>query len=171
MAGDWRQILPVVRRVSRPQIVNATLKSSYLWDHVRLVSLRVLLTGESTAFSDYLLSVRNGQQNVCKEIGNFAVPLSEEITVSNDHDLLNFVFNISSFGTHPEWHASRFIICPTNAEVDRINNVIMRFFPGEEKIYQSSDSAKRMCTSIPLSFINSLCPYGRPSHKLTLTKT
>ena len=35
MAGDWRQILPVVHHGSRTQIVNATLKSLYLRDHIR----------------------------------------------------------------------------------------------------------------------------------------
>ena len=34
LAGDWRQILPVVRLGSRPDIVEATLKSSYLWQIV-----------------------------------------------------------------------------------------------------------------------------------------
>ena len=60
----------------------------------------MVLTGESTLFSDYLLSVGN-RQNVCKEIGNFAMPFPEEITVSNEEDLLNFDFNNSSFGTDP----------------------------------------------------------------------
>ena len=104
--------------------------------------MRVVLTGESTAVSDYLLSVGNRQQNVCKEIGNFAMPLPEEITVSNEQDLLNFVFNNSSFGSNPEWLASCCIIYPTNAVVDRINDIIMRFFFGRRKKYQSSDSAE-----------------------------
>ena len=109
MAGKWRQILPVVRHGSRPQIVNVTLKSSYLWENVRLFSLtrniRVVLTGEST--EHYLISVENGQQNVCIEIGNFAMRLPEEITMSNGQNFLNFVFNNSSFGSDPEWLASR----------------------------------------------------------------
>ena len=174
MAGDWRQILPVVRHGSRPQIVNATLKSSYLWNHVRLFSLtrnmRVVLSGESTAYLDYLLSVGNGQKNVRKEIGNFTMALPEEITVSNEQDLPNFVFNNSRFGTDPEWLASRCIICPTNAEVDRINDVIMHFFPEEEKIYHISDSVEDNEQHYPTEFINSLCPSGMPPHKLTLKK-
>ena len=40
-------------------------------------NMRVILTDESAAFLDYLLSVRNEQQNVCKEIRNFAMPLPE----------------------------------------------------------------------------------------------
>ena len=55
------------------------------------------------------------------------MPLPKEIAVSNEQVLLNFVFNKSSFGTDPEWLASRCIICPTNKE-ERVNAVIMRFF-------------------------------------------
>ena len=36
---DWRQILPVVRHGSRPDIVEATLKSSYLWQTVKRLQL------------------------------------------------------------------------------------------------------------------------------------
>jgi hypothetical protein len=38
--GDSRQILPVVRKGSRAQIVSASLRRSYLWDsmyHLKLV--------------------------------------------------------------------------------------------------------------------------------------
>jgi ATP-dependent DNA helicase PIF1 len=31
-AGDWRQVLPVVVRGGRAQVVNACLKSSSLWE-------------------------------------------------------------------------------------------------------------------------------------------
>jgi hypothetical protein len=30
--GDFRQVLPIVRRGSRAQIVGASLRMSYLWD-------------------------------------------------------------------------------------------------------------------------------------------
>ena len=39
LVGDWRQILPVVRQGSRPDIVGATLKSSYLWQIVTRLQL------------------------------------------------------------------------------------------------------------------------------------
>ena len=39
LAGDWRQILPAVRHGSWPDIVEATLKSSYLWQIVTRLQL------------------------------------------------------------------------------------------------------------------------------------
>ena len=69
MAGDWRHILPVVRHGSRPQI-NSQCSSQII---ISMEPCQIIYldkehegrTGESTAFLDYLLSVGNGQQNVC----------------------------------------------------------------------------------------------------------
>ena len=65
LAGDWRQILPVVRHGSRPDIVDATLKSSYLWQIVTRLQLtqnmRSKLRGESSQFTDFLLTIGNGR--------------------------------------------------------------------------------------------------------------
>ena len=38
--GDWCQVLPVVRSGSRTKIVQAALKTSYLWNHVTLFQLK-----------------------------------------------------------------------------------------------------------------------------------
>ena len=66
LAGDWRQILPVVRHGSRPDIVDATLKSSYLWQIVTRLQLtqnmRSKLPGESSQFADFLLSIGDGRR-------------------------------------------------------------------------------------------------------------
>jgi hypothetical protein len=37
--GDFRQVLPVVRRGSRAQLVGASLRMSYLWDSMRHLKL------------------------------------------------------------------------------------------------------------------------------------
>ena len=66
LAGDWRQILPVVRHGSRPDIVDTTLKSSYLWQIVTRLQLtqkmRSKLRGESSQFADFLLTIGDGRR-------------------------------------------------------------------------------------------------------------
>ncbi|KAG5020247.1 hypothetical protein JHK87_016102 [Glycine soja] len=37
--GDFRQILPVIPRGNRSDIVNATINSSYLWDYCQVLTL------------------------------------------------------------------------------------------------------------------------------------
>ena len=71
LAGDWRHILPVVRHGSRPDIVDATLESSYLWQIVTRLQLtqnmRAKLRGESSQFADFLLSIVDGKEEHHKD--------------------------------------------------------------------------------------------------------
>ena len=68
LSGDWRQILPIVPRGSRSQIINCCLKNSYIWDSIEVFTLaenmRVSLNGSSEAkeFADFLLSVSDGSK-------------------------------------------------------------------------------------------------------------
>jgi len=40
LGGDFRQILPVVRKGSQAQIVGASLRRSYLWESMRHIKAR-----------------------------------------------------------------------------------------------------------------------------------
>ena len=44
-AGDWRQYLPVVPWGSDAEIINATLKLSYLWKFIGFITLQQQLSG------------------------------------------------------------------------------------------------------------------------------
>jgi hypothetical protein len=39
--GDFQQILPVIIKGSRPEIVNASIHSSYIWSHLKILSLKL----------------------------------------------------------------------------------------------------------------------------------
>ena len=92
--------------------------------------------------------------------------------MNNEQDLINIVFNNSSFGSDPEWLVSRCIIYPTDAELDRINVVIIRGGGGFRE--KKNTPKQRFCRRIEhrylIEFINSLRPSGMPPHKLTLEK-
>ena len=71
-AGDWRQLLPVVVRGGRAQVVNTCMKRSILWDDVVVMKLtrnmRVEAVGEATVagqqlkeFSRWLLQIGEGR--------------------------------------------------------------------------------------------------------------
>ncbi|XP_076956087.1 uncharacterized protein LOC143631122 [Bidens hawaiensis] len=69
--GDFRQILPVIKKGSRQQIVNASLCSSYIWHHCRVLKLTRnlrLTIGQPSAdieetkkFSKWLLDIGEGK--------------------------------------------------------------------------------------------------------------
>ena len=66
LSGDFRQILPVVPRSTPADEINACLKKSPLWQHVKKLALttnmRAQLSGDEKAkeFADKLLQVGNG---------------------------------------------------------------------------------------------------------------
>jgi ATP-dependent DNA helicase PIF1 len=74
LAGDWRQLPPVVRHGSRGATVNATFKMSSLWDVFRVltmtINMRVQLLGRESeagqqvqSFASWLLDVGSGRQS------------------------------------------------------------------------------------------------------------
>ena len=57
-SGDWRQILPVVRRGTRASIIGSCLKRSYLWNEFKVLHLTINMRVN--------LQVRQPfEQNVC----------------------------------------------------------------------------------------------------------
>ncbi|EPB68547.1 hypothetical protein ANCCEY_12359 [Ancylostoma ceylanicum] len=67
LAGDFRQILPVIPRTTPADELNACLKASYLWRHVQKMTLstnmRVHLKGDLSAqnFAQQLLRLGDGK--------------------------------------------------------------------------------------------------------------
>ena len=88
--------LPVVRHGSRPDIVDATLKSSYLWQFVTRLQLtqnmRAKLRGESSRFADFLLSIEGGKEEHHKDKEHFFIKLPDDMTEEIEKELMDFVF-------------------------------------------------------------------------------
>jgi ATP-dependent DNA helicase PIF1 len=86
--GDFKQVLPVVRRGSRAQIVDASLRRSYLWNFMRHLKLmRNMRAHGDPWFADYLLRISGGTEVVNCD-GEICLP--DKICVpytSNDSDL------------------------------------------------------------------------------------
>jgi ATP-dependent DNA helicase PIF1 len=68
--GDFRQVLPVVRKGSRAQIVAASLWSSYLWESMcHLKPVRNMRAKSDPWFAEYLLRVGGGTEEVNNDGG------------------------------------------------------------------------------------------------------
>ena len=58
--GDFRQVLPIVTRGTRAQIIDATLLKSYIWDNVRRIRLTQNMRAKNDNwFAEYLLRIGN----------------------------------------------------------------------------------------------------------------
>ncbi|AQL02068.1 hypothetical protein ZEAMMB73_Zm00001d045331 [Zea mays] len=172
--GDFRQVLPVVRKGSRAQIVAASLRSSYLWEsmcHLKLV--RNMRAQSDPWFAEYLLRVGGGTE---EENNDGDVRLPDEVCVpytGNDHDLDRLIDDIypklNENMSNTSYITSRAILTTRNDWVDMINMRMINRFQGEQMMYHSFDTAMDDPNNYyPSEFLNTLTPNGLPPHVLKL---
>jgi hypothetical protein len=139
--GDFRQVLPVVRRGTRSDIEAASLSKATFWSRVcvkRLsINMRVRTLQAAGAqqeaqagqdFADFLLRVGDGAEQTYPEIGEDIIRLPRNMCASSDSlpDLVSTVLFPAG------------VLCPgaailvaRNNEVDDINKLAMGRFPGQ----------------------------------------
>ncbi|WVZ75909.1 hypothetical protein U9M48_023928 [Paspalum notatum var. saurae] len=124
--GDFRQVLPVIRKGSRAQIVDTSLRRSYLWESMRHLKLVRNMRAQSDPwFAEYLLRVGNGTE---EDDGDGYIRLPDEICVpytgkdTDLHRLIEDVFPMLDDNMmDPNYITSRAILSTRNDCVDRIN--------------------------------------------------
>lgn len=178
LSGDWRQILPVVKKGGRAQVVRASLKKSPLWRDITVLELhtnmRAHLHGDQRAgeFAAFLLRVGNGELPALGEIGPDTIAVPEEIRspARDVGELATRVFpDIQVNYRDPDWLRQRAIITTLNADVDAVNGLIMERLPGEAHTYHSVDSmADPEAVPMQVEVLNTIQMSGLPQHTLIL---
>src|SRR3954463_16060467 len=126
--GDFCQILPVVIKGGREDIVGSCLRRSILWTHIKLITLKINMrlyrsenqpdAIEQKEFAEWLLEVEEGRIPTIRELENNIIRLPNDIILpSQDIDnLINFVY--SNFTTHSnsQYLVERAILTPKNVE-------------------------------------------------------
>ena len=151
MGGDFRQILPVVKKGTRGDIVSASLnQSARLWPHVRVFKLhqnmrvaRLQTAGdvagaqELQGFADYLQRLGEGTEQVYPAVGEDCVLIppvmhcsgGEAATVENlIEDVYGELRDINNVAQRIKFITERAILAPLNQFVDFLNNRIMSAF-------------------------------------------
>ncbi|AQK68964.1 hypothetical protein ZEAMMB73_Zm00001d015454 [Zea mays] len=134
--GDFRQVLPVVRKGSRAQIVAASLRSSYLWESMCHLKLVQNMRAQSDPwFAEYLLHVGGGTEEANND-GDVRLP--DEVCVpytGNDRDLDRLIDdiypNLNENMSNTSYITSRAILSTRNDWVDMINMRMINRFQGE----------------------------------------
>ncbi|XP_058741331.1 uncharacterized protein LOC131613701 [Vicia villosa] len=167
--GDFRQILPVIPRGTRSDIIHATINASYIWDH----------SNDIRSFSEWILKIGDG--TMCEPNDGYAdICIPDEFLISNFSDPIKAIVE----DTYPDlihnyldsnYLQSRAILASTIEVVDDINQYITNLLPREEKEYFSSDSIdKSDATSfdayehVTPEFLNALKTSGLPNHSIKL---
>ena len=189
LGGDFRQILPVVRKGRREDIVQSSISKSYLWNDCNVFKLqtnmRLLQNGMSGIetssikdFSEWILKVGNGELGEGDGDYNISIP-SDLIIQPSENPMQDIIDNtypgLENKYTDPSYLQDRAILAPTNEVVEELNDYIVSSLNGEVHEYLSSDSICKASSNVPdqdllytVEFLNTLRFPGLPNHKLTL---
>uniref|UniRef100_A0A0L8FMT5 ATP-dependent DNA helicase n=1 Tax=Octopus bimaculoides TaxID=37653 RepID=A0A0L8FMT5_OCTBM len=121
------------------QIVDTTLKRSFLWDHAEVVelttNLRLLGEGHSDEreFANYLLDVGNDNISVEQSLGEVKIKLPNDLCLESGtlSDLCDFVYAALKINiTNAVWLANRTVIVPRNEAAQFVNDFLLTRIPG-----------------------------------------
>ncbi|XP_038721985.1 ATP-dependent DNA helicase PIF1-like [Tripterygium wilfordii] len=187
--GDFRQILPVVPKGTRQDIVFATINSSYLWKFCKVLRLtknmRLHKSCQDSAlnkireFSEWILKIGDGEIGDHND-GEGIVEISEDLLIKDSDNPLEAIvdstypFLLQKMGDS-KYLQERTILAPTLEIVKTVNDFMLSLVPGEEITYFSSDSACKADVNVDshedlytTEFLNSITSSGLPNHELKL---
>ena len=77
--------------------------------------MRAKLRGESSQFADFLLTIGDGKEEHHKDKGHFLIKFSDDMTVENEKELLDFVFGGIENNTQTQlgYHHAQSFVLPT----------------------------------------------------------
>ena len=182
--GDWKQCLPIVPNGYRPDIVMACLKSSVIWDHMKILTLtRNMRAVEDQEFADFVLEVGLGTRETFPNIGEDMIKIPEPMQskATNLNELVDEIYpnldekikNAKKNMEDPRWNNfvhERTIICPTNADVEEINRLCIEKLSSPPIVCYSGDRYVNDGDSVkfPPEFLNKISLPGLPPHVMVL---
>ena len=175
LAGDFRQVLPVVRHANQAGIADACLRRSPLWRHFRVFRLQENMRARLAQDDDH----RAELEEFCSwllRLGNGQLPMDEEGRITLPPQLVmeaELPAVIAwTFGdlANPGNIADRAVLAPTNSAVESINQQVTDIFPGETVDCFSADAAVEDDQQLPVpqEYLNSLIVPGLPPHHLRI---
>ena len=145
LAGDWRQVLPVVPRGSRGAIVQACILRSNLWQFFTVLTLdqNMRINGQSAEvqqFAEWVLELGNGSLPV-SDVDKIVLP-AQMCMPPNFDTAVDWAYPaLQQNYSNRQWITERVILAPKNSIVDELNDKISRIFPGQETVLLSADKA------------------------------
>ncbi|XP_016172373.1 uncharacterized protein LOC107614749 [Arachis ipaensis] len=150
LGGDFRQILPVIPKRSRHDILTSAINLSHLWSFCKVLKLhtnmRLLMSfsnqdeGEMNRFANWILDVGNG--NIGYVVGDESkIKISYDLLIITTDDPLSYLvdfayLNLLQNMSDYRYFQSRTILAPTLESVEKVNDFVLTIFSGMEKEYE-----------------------------------
>lgn len=173
--GDFKQILPVIVKGSRGQTVGACISRSVLWRSIKVLKLTANMrlntnNEEEKAFATWQLEMGRGRHTDPSDF----ITLQDRFRCAENtvKSLIDTIYPDIHHHHPDQYYAERTILCSRNDDVDDVNTAILNRFPGEERLYHSSDNVVDTGEDGPIlyppEYLNTINCSGLPLAKLKL---
>ncbi|KAF6148022.1 hypothetical protein GIB67_024197 [Kingdonia uniflora] len=152
LRGDFRQILPVVPKGVRKDIVSASLRRSYIWGCVQVLSLSqnmrlINSSSENVAFTHTLLEIGSNPRETVELPSTFNKCANLDELICSIYPHLEEVIAAST-----TYLTERTILSARNEDVNIINIRAMAKIQGQEIVYFAADKLSEVDAVITLTF-------------------
>jgi hypothetical protein len=183
LGGDFRQILPVIPKGRRADIVHVSLNQSELWKNCEVLTLsenmRLKQNHEDSdaeieqyaAFANWLLRIGDGKEPTKRrgdENEATWIKIPDQFLIEATENPLESIFKSTYEAfeenfTKPTYLMERAILTPMNDTVQELNTFALQRVPGEgveyisaDRIDQASGPFKDSTNLYPPEFLNTL---------------
>ena len=142
-SGDFQQILPVILKGSRVQVVGACLQQSVLWRHIIVSHLHQNMQlntelEEEANFARWQLQVGHGEYT--DDSFNITLPDHFHCTENTLDSLVDKAYpGIHLLNHADQYFSERIILFYLNKEVNSLNGTVLERFPRESQVFHSVD--------------------------------
>ncbi|KAH0603502.1 uncharacterized protein H6S33_007824 [Morchella sextelata] len=174
--GDFRQVASVVKSAGPTATLEASIRSSYLWEQFKILRLDTPIRNASDLeYAEWVDQIGDG----CQESNESFVNLDLIESLDSIEEAIDFLFPTEVL-QNPAIVSHHAFLSPLNINVDQFNLAILERFPTmEERTYYSHDCIKEdpnftssAINILPsgeiLDFLSMLKEPGVPTHKLIL---
>ena len=141
--GDFQQILPVILKGSRAQVVGACMQRSSLWRHITVLHLHQNMRlnthiEEEANFAKWQLEVGHGEHT--DDSYNIPIPPHFHCAENSVDSLIDTIYpNIHIPGHPDQFFSERIILSTMNKQVNKLNETVLAKFPGPIQLFPSVD--------------------------------
>ena len=178
--GDFQQILPVIIKGGRAQVVGACLQPSHLWGLITVLHLHqnMCLDTHIKAKADFAKWQHDvGQGKHTDQSSIIFLPDYFKCRENTVASLIDEIYPNLETSDHPaEYFAEHTILSSLNADVDSLNKKVLERSPGQSHIFYGADSIPTSEQSggddfmldYPVKYLNEINCSGLPLAKLEL---
>ncbi|XP_050916434.1 uncharacterized protein LOC127131565 [Lathyrus oleraceus] len=146
MGGDFRQVLPVIEKGSRGQMISACIVRSQLWVTIKILHLRQNMRSiHDHEFAQFLMRIGDGNEpakedDMVKMPAEIVIPWEGESSIKK---LIQHTFpQLENHGWDASYMVERVILTPKNCDVHMLNEMIINKFPEDEHIFLCFDEVE-----------------------------